>query len=225
MREHQRGERFDRVAYADRRMRQLFGAAGGEVAAPHLEFARPPRRGPRDRCHVAVALGARVEHKHYRHWPAVLRAIVAGWPADTAPPQFWLLGQGDSARADLAAFSADFVAAHARVRIDSGDLGDAARDIARCDAFLGVDGGLMHVAVGVGTPGLALFARIDPRYFLRPGSSLQALPTTGSVAYVPPERIAAAFLEALPAWVPPRDGGLDHDRADAERRSEPGATG
>ena len=56
----------------------------------------------------------------------------------------------------------------------------------------------MHVAVGVGTPGLALFAPIDPAYFLRPGSTMQALRSDGDVSELDPVRVADAFLEALP---------------------------
>ena len=199
MRGHNAGERFDRVAFADRRMRQLFRLAPGEVVQPRLDLGE---RGGTvfddDRFRIAVPLGARVARKRYAYWSEALRGIVERWPQGTTLPQFRLLGQGDSARRDLKAIGVEFVAAHALSEIDSGDLRKSAFDIAECDAFLGVDGGLMHVAVGVETPGVALFAQIDPAYFLRPGSTMLALRSDGEVSELDPVRVADAFLAALP---------------------------
>ena len=200
MREHQAGERFDRVAYADRRLRQLFGLAPGEVRTPRIDLPPSLTAEVHEATRIAVALGARVERKRYRRWPQVLERIVAGWPEGMARPQFWLLGQGASARADLDGFASAFLAAHARARVDAGNLGEAARDIGSCAAFLGVDGGLMHVAVGVGTPGMALFSRIEPHYFLRPGSTMQALSTAGDVDEFSADQVADAFLAGLPRF-------------------------
>ena len=199
MRGHNAGERFDRVAFADRRIRQLFGLAAGDVVQPRLDLGETGGAVLDEaRFRIAVPLGARVARKRYAHWGEALAKIVAGWPQGMAPPLFELLGQGESARKDLKALAADFVAAHALSRIDSGDLRKSALDIAACDAFLGVDGGLMHVAVAVGTPGLALFADIEPGYFLRPGSTMEALRSDGEVSDLAPAPLAAAFLAALP---------------------------
>jgi hypothetical protein len=202
MRGHNAGERFDRVAYADRRMRQLFGLAVDEVVQPRLDLGETGGAVFDDaRFRIAVPLGARVARKRYAHWSEALAKIVAGWPAGMPAPLFELLGQGESARKDRRAIDADFRAAHAFDAIDSGDLRKSALDIAACDAFLGVDGGLMHVAVAVGTPGLALFAGIDPAYFLRPGSTMHALQSDGEVSDLAPVRLAEAFLAALPRVV------------------------
>lgn len=198
MRGHQAGERFDRVAFADRRIRQLFALPDGEVVTPALSLgarmAWPERRCIR----IAVPLGARVEVKRYRHWNTLLGRLVSTWPADLAPPHFVLIGTGAAALSDLAALNEALVADHSDVLLDSGDLHKTALDIAACDAFLGVDGGLMHIAVAVGTPGLALFADIEPAYFLRPGSSMQALRSAGEVSLHRPDAVAAAFMASLP---------------------------
>lgn len=205
MRGHNAGERFDRVAFADRRIRQLFGLAADEVVQPRLDLGDVGAKvfdEPRFR--IAVQLGARVARQRYAHWDQALPKIVAGWPAGVTAPLFELLGQGDSARKDLKVLGAAFVASHASNKIDSGDLRKSALDIAACDAFVGVDSGLMHVAVGVETPGLALFAGIDPAYRLRPASSMVALYSDAEVSTIPPERVAETFLALLPRFVKAR---------------------
>ena len=202
MRGHNIGERFDRTAYADRRIRQLFGLPTGAVVQPTLDLGdvgRSVRNEPRMR--IAVALGARVSHRRYPRWNEVLRDIVAGWPRGFAAPEFRLLGTGGTARKDLKGIDADFLARHCIVEIDSGDLRKAVFDIGDCDVFLGVDGGLMHVAVAVGKPGLALFADIDPAHRLRPGTTMRSIRSDGEVSRVDAGRVAAEFLAALPSFV------------------------
>ncbi len=202
MRGHNAGERFDRAAYADRRVRQLFGLPAGDVVAPTLDLGDAGGTVyDAERFRIAVPLGARRSPKRYLRWNEVLRDIVAGWPRHVAAPEFRLMGQGHSARKDLQSIDADLVQRHAVVEIDSGDLRKTAFDIAACDAFLGVDGGLMHVAVAVGTPGLALFANIDPAYFLRPGGTMVAMRSEAEVSALDAARVAAEFLAALPRFI------------------------
>jgi hypothetical protein len=202
MRGHNAGERFDRVAYADLRVRQLFGLPPGEVVAPALDLGEAGGKVFEDvRFRIAVPLGGRVARKRYGHWNEALRRLLTAWPKGLAAPEFRLLGQGSSARKDLATISPELVAKHASVGLDAGDLRDTALDISQCDAFLGVDGGMMHVAVAVGTPGLALFANIDPAYCLRPASTMRALRSDGDVSDLPAEQVADAFLTALPRFV------------------------
>ena len=201
MRGHHAGERFDRAAYADRRLRQLFRLPAGPVDAPRLEVERDPRlRGDGDRFLVALALGARLKRKMYPHWAEVIDGLCERWPNDRPGPEFRLLGQGRAAREQQAELLELPLGSRCVSRVDAGALDATARELAACDAFLGVDGGLMHVAVGVGTPGLALFTRVDPVYFLRPGSSMVPLCTDDELAALPPDTVAAAFLAALPGF-------------------------
>lgn len=201
MRGHQAGERFDRAAFADRRLRQLLGLAGGPVESPRLDLGED-RPSAHDSGHfrIALALGARLQRKLYAHWAEVLSALVAAWPAALPQPEFVLVGQGASAKEQRDAIDAAATGAAVTSEIGSGSLRKTAIDIAACDAFLGVDGGLMHVAVGVGTPGLALFTRIDPAYFLRPDSTITALSTEGELDDLAPGDVAAAFVAALPRF-------------------------
>ena len=201
MRDHHAGERFDRAAFADRRLRQLFDLPPGPVEAPRLAFTRDPLvRGDSDRFPIALVLGARLKRKMYPHWPEVVDALCEQWPAQRPAPEFRLLGQGRAARDQQAELLALPAGLRCVSRIDAGALDTTARELAACDAFLGVDGGLMHVAVGVGTPGLALFTRVDPSYFLRPESSMVPLRTDDELATLPPAEVAASFLAALPGF-------------------------
>jgi len=199
MRGHQAGERFDRAAFADRRLRQLLGLQRGPVEPPKLDLGEDmPNAHDPAHFRIALALGARLQRKLYGRWPEVVQALVAAWPATLPQPEFVLVGQGALAKAQRDAIDLAATDAVVTSLIGSGSLRKTAIDIAACDAFLGVDGGLMHVAVGVGTPGLALFTRIDPAYFLRPESTMTALASDGELDDLAPADIAAAFLAGLP---------------------------
>ena len=146
LRGHLLGERFDRAAFGDHRVRQLFGLAPGAVAAPWLSIDVPEPAC--DVFRIAVALGARVGYKRYPQWPEVLAWLRTHWPKNAPSPVFRLMGQGAAAQEELRAIAADCLGRCCEIRIDSGgNLRDAALDLAACNAFLGVDGGLMHVAV------------------------------------------------------------------------------
>lgn len=222
MRGHHAGERFDRVAFADRRVRQLFGLGGGAVVQPTLDLDAPPPQRDAAHCVIAVPLGARVERKRYAHWSELLCRIVGGWPKHVPPPRFRFLGVGPAARADLGAIDPRVVAEHGQVLLDSGDLRKTALDLASSDVFLGVDGGLMHIAVAVGIPGVALFADIHPAYFLRPESTMHALRSPGDVSALAPAAVAAAFLAKVEGRVgAPRAPGRAAPGAPHGEESQP----
>jgi hypothetical protein len=113
MRGHNAGERFDRTAFADRRMRQLFGLPAAEVAAPTLDLGDAGGKVfEEERFRIAVPLGTRLARLGHASWKETLRRIVSAWPNPVAPPPwFRFFGQGESARKDLAAIGNDFVAA------------------------------------------------------------------------------------------------------------------
>src|SRR5204862_2133451 len=60
MRGHHAGERFDRAAFADRRLRQLFSLPAGAVESPRLDLGSDaPESLDRTRFRIAMAVGAR----------------------------------------------------------------------------------------------------------------------------------------------------------------------
>ena len=192
---HLRGERFDRLSFAQRRFEQLFGLPSAAPSPQWLALGPRPKRETR-RTRVAVALGARDPRRWYRRWPEVLKALLARWPAAWTVPEFVLLGNR-TALGDLLPFAAEPLARHCRIEVDRLDLPGVARVVHDCDAFLGADGGLMHLAVACDLPGLAVFVEIDPALRLLPGTRLQSLFTEGAIDDLPAERIALAWLEAL----------------------------
>jgi heptosyltransferase-2 len=201
MRCHNVGDRFDRVAFADRRIRQLFGLPLADVAAPTLDLGDGGGTVfEEERFRVAVPLGTRVARRSYPHWKDVLRRIVSAWPEGLARPQFRFFGSGNSARKELAGIGKDFVAEHGSDELDHTDLRQSALWLAECDAFIGIEGSLMHVAVGVGTPGLALFVRGDPAYSLRAAGTMRWLGGDAEPAEPEAAKVAGAFLAALPQF-------------------------
>ncbi len=198
---HRRGERFDRAAFADRRLRELLGLPGGPVEAPRLDLgADLPSAHDPGHFRIALALGGRMQRGLYSHWPEALTALAAAWPAARPQPEFVLVGQGVSAKAQRDAIERAATGLPVTSLVGSGSLRKIAVDIAACDAFLGVDGGLMHIAVGVGTPGLSIFVGGDPSYALRPGSTMIALTTDGELDRLEPGAVATAFVAGLPGF-------------------------
>lgn len=193
--DHLRGERFDRMSFAQRRIEQLFGLPS---SPPQRQWLPPAPRpaGDAARTRVAVALGARDARRRYRRWPAVLQALLARWPAAWAPAQFVLLGDR-SALEDLHSFPPDLLARHCRVEVDRLDLAAVVRLMHGCDAFLGADGGLMHIAVACDLPGVALFVEIDPTLRLLPGTRLHSRFTASAIGDLAVDTIAEAFVEVL----------------------------
>jgi len=193
--EHLRGERFDRLTFAQRRVEQLFGLPSAAPSPQWLALGpRPTRDASRTR--VAVALGARDPRRWYRRWPDVLNALLARWPTVWPSPEFVLLGNR-AAIGDLPPFAGGPLARHCRIEVDRLDLPGVVRIMHGCDAFLGADGGLMHLAVACDLPGLAVFVEIDPALRLLPGTRLRSLFTEGAIDALPAEQIALAWLEAL----------------------------
>ena len=196
--EHLRGERFDRLGFAQRRMEQLFGLSVADPARPSLHLANDgPVPFDATCVNIAVGLGARDPRRRYRHWPVVLETLVAHWPERLPPPRFALLGSAN-ALDDLAAFPAEFIERHCHVAVDRLDLSGTATMIQSCDAFLGTDGGLMHLAVALEKPGLALFVEIDPHMRLLRGSPMQSLFTPSTLDHLAPLEVATVLLDMLP---------------------------
>ena len=192
---HLRGECFDRMSFAQRRMEQIFGIEGTGPAAQSLHMAaRGEQSGQQLR--VAVALGARDPRRTYGQWPQVLQAVVDRWPAGWPTASLVLMGN-QAARQDLALFAPAFLARHCHVEIGQLDLRGVAASITACDAFVGADGGLMHIAVALDKPGAALFVEIDPRLRLLPSARMRSLFTPHDIDCIHPADVAKALLAAL----------------------------
>lgn len=106
------------------------------------------------------------------------------------------MGVGN-ARADVLSLPRELLASHTADHVERLDLLQAARRIAGCDAFLGPDGGLMHLANATGRPGLAMFTTVPPAYRLLPGAPVQGVALGPAGDAVGPARLAQAFVDRL----------------------------
>lgn len=182
--------------YVSLRMAQLLCVPVQPPSPPRISPTITAGIAPQDGC-IAVALGGRDGRRRWRDWPGLLDALVRDWPLTAPQPRFVLIGNGPSARDDLAGLPTGFVERHCTVRLDLPDLAEAAREIQRCTLFIGADGGLMHIAAALGKPGVALFAEIRPEWRLLPDNPLTPLYTPGAMADIPLAEIAATFIAAV----------------------------
>jgi hypothetical protein len=205
---HMAGEMFSRLHVADARVRQLFQLPPGEPLPPHLDLT--PMAMPDDgHCHVAVALGARDERRRWQGWNEALLQVLRRWPVDAKPPRFHLLGTAN-ARPDREALS-PAVLAHCEDHIERQSLLQAAQCIAGCDAFVGPDGGPMHVAVATGRPGVAMFSVVPPEYRLLPSSPVWPLRADAQGRPPAPELLAQALVDRVHGAAADRGLGHVHD--------------
>ena len=188
------GEHFARAAFVDARLRHLFRLTPGPLPAPTLSLGESPARtdGPFD---IAVVLGAGDPRRRFPHWNETLHAVLDAWPRDRPVPRFRLLGS-DNARADVESLAQDVREQHGEDRVGQTSLMEAIQVVRDSDAFLGTDGGLMHVAAALGKPGLALFVEIDPGLRLPASSPLRGLLAPRTLAELNADDVARAFIDA-----------------------------
>lgn len=171
----------------------------GPPPAPRLGFAVPPRETGRPPV-IAFQVSAR---KPSQRWPETrfaeaMRAIHAETGAQAR--LFWSPGAQDDPRHpgddDKAA---RLVAAATGVPVKAvrtTTLPELARGLAACDAFVGADGGAMHVAAALGKPVVALFGDSDATLWRPWGVPHRVLqPASRDVADVSVQEVRAAFAE------------------------------
>jgi len=179
VRGHINGEMFARVPFIHARFRQLFGLPEAPPQPPTLSLM-PTSSGDRVEVSVAVALGARDPRRSVDFWPGLLVAIAERFAARGWRVRWQLFGS-DNAQEDRARLPVE-VLNQADDHVARLSLLQTAQRIAGCDAFVGPDGGLMHIAAASRLPGAALFTTVAPEYRLLPESSLRPwrLPVTVS---------------------------------------------
>ncbi len=187
------GEHFARAAFVDARVRHLFQQPQAPAPTPSLNLGEPSASSG-ETFDVAVALGARDSRRAFPHWNATLRKILACWPNAGPPLRFRLLGSAN-ASAELATLS-EAVRERSEDLVAGTTLTEAAHAVRDCAAFLGTDGGLMHIAAALGKPGLALFTQIDPSMRVAAGVPMRSLVGDPTMADLSADTVAAAFLAA-----------------------------
>lgn len=112
---------------------------------------------------IALHISARLKNRLWpterwiglaRHLAAEGHRLVLLWsPGAADDPRH----PGDDARAAAIAAAAPVVSARTE------ELGDLIAVLSLCDAFIGADGGAMHIAAGLGLPIVAFFDSLQPR--------------------------------------------------------------
>lgn len=152
----------------------------------------PPKRKQR----VALMLGGVEPFKTYRRWPDVIQILRAQWPSGRDFPEFVLVGSKNGVpyvEQVLAALKGcDSVSC-----VGTLALRQTVRVLADCDAFAGTDGGLMHCAVALDVPGLALFGKFPPYLLLPPKSKMNSIYDAQTVNNIPPAAVTDAALKRL----------------------------
>ncbi|HEX3624613.1 MAG TPA: glycosyltransferase family 9 protein [Verrucomicrobiae bacterium] len=153
----------------------------------------PPKRKQK---RIALMLGGVEPFKTYRQWPEAIRLLRAQWPSGREFPEFVLIGSENGAPYVDQVLAA-LKDCDAVPRVGGLTLRQTVRALADCDAFIGTDGGLMHCAVALNVPGVALFARFHPRILLPPQTTMDSIYDAQDVNNITPAAVTDAILVHL----------------------------
>lgn len=201
------GADYNRMLFSCYRIHHLLGYP--HTATELRPFLRPrlfledePAPLPREngRRRVALAVGGKFPARTYGRWPEVLRSLITTWPAELSFPEFVLVGSPNGL-ADLPAVMAALGDRSCRSFVNALPLRATARLISDCDFFVGADGGLMHCALAVNLPGVALFGRVQPRLRLPAETDMQAFYDASDVNNISPQAVAEAIRNQWSASV------------------------
>jgi hypothetical protein len=209
---HERDEKFPRMALSFRRLAPLFGPGHPPAPVPP-SLGLAPRDAPApDRLEVVVAVGGRDPRRTYGRWPEFVGALARAWARPGL--RLVLMGCGADARAAADAIVRAHPACDIALQLDLPTLSAAARIIERSAAFVGADGGLMHIAAALDKPGVALFCEIRPEWRLHPRSRIVGLFDAVAIDRIAADAACAALLRQLP---PEAAGGCRRDDGDDGR--------
>lgn len=194
------GASFNRMLFSCYRIHHLLGyPCDDEKLQP---FLRPwlfvddessPLPPKRKQGRATLMLGGVEPFKTYQQWPEVIRLLRARWPVGRDFPELVLVGSKNGVpyveQVMAALNGCDTVS-----KVDGLTLRQTARVLADSDFFLGTDGGLMHCAVALNVPGVALFAKFSPRILLPPQTTMHPIYDAVNVNNIPPATVADAVL-------------------------------
>lgn len=193
------GPDYHRILFSYFRINHLLGYPFTDdelrpMLRPHLFLDKEPSPSPRERGRkrVVMVIGGAHAARTYRQWPEVIRGLIAAWPSQQSFPEFILVGSRNGL-AFVEPVLAAFGMGKARSFVGALSLRATVRLISDCDFFLGPDGGLMHCAVSLDVPGVALFARLGPNLLLPPKTDMHPLYDLSNVNNTPPRAVIEAF--------------------------------
>jgi heptosyltransferase-2 len=193
------GASFNRTLFSCYRIHHLLGYPYSEEQLQH--FLRPwlfvedqnPLPPKQKKYRFALMLGGVEPFKTCQQWPEVIKLLRLRWSADSDFPEFVLLGS-QNGTAYVEPVMAALKNGDATPLVGKLTLRQTAGALAACDAFLGTDGGLMHCAVALDKPGVALFGRFSPQLLLPPRTNMHPIYDALDVNNIPPAAVADAIL-------------------------------
>jgi heptosyltransferase III len=133
-----------------------------------------------------------------KNWPEANWAELLQHLINFTDFSLFLVG-GEAEGERLQRLAAALPPAHCRVA-QSLPLADLARQLARCDAFIGHDSGISHLAAAVGLPGLVLWADTVEEIWRPPSERVIVLRHPAGLARLPVEKVRQQ-LRQLPRRV------------------------
>jgi len=194
------GADFNRMLFSCYRIHHLLGYPYDD--AQLQPFLRPglfvddepsPLPPKRKRCRIALMLGGVDAFRTYQNWPEVIQIVRTRRPAEREFPEFVLIGSKNGVP-HVEPVMAALKGCDAVSQVGSLTLRQTARALTASDFFLGTDGGLMHCAIALDVPGMALFGKILPRLRLPPQTNMSSIYDTQDVNNIPAATVADAVL-------------------------------
>lgn len=149
---------------------------------------------------LAVSIGGIDPYRSYRFWPEFLRLLDQAPPHEAMPANIVLVGSNNGLEMETLILKNAFQ----RLRIQScvGKLSilQTREIISKSRAFVGCDGGLLHVAHSTSTPSISLFSNREPhRMWLTPQCRSLPVQSPGEDSLIPPEDILENLRKLLSA--------------------------
>ncbi|MCX6928983.1 MAG: hypothetical protein NT154_38090 [Verrucomicrobia bacterium] len=207
------GADYHRTLFSYYRINHLLGYPHTEeelrpLLRPHLFMEAEPAPWPREpgRRRGVLIIGGAHPARTYQQWPEVIRGLIAAWPSGQPFPEFPVVGSRNGL-VYVEPVMAAFGPGKARSFVGALSLRATARLISDCDFFIGPDGGLMHCAVALDVPGVALFARLPPWLLLPPKTEMKPIYDGTNINSISPQAVAQAARNHWAALMQAGAGG------------------
>ena len=163
------------------------------AADPIPRIPVPKKPASDDFSALAIHPGSGSETKNWpeEHWAELLRTIGLN-------TQWRVLLIGGEAEQDRLQQLASLVPVERLQVAVHQPLPDLVVRSANCNAFLGHDSGITHLAAAVGLPGLALWGETNPRIWRPRSESFELLRDERGLARIEPARVFAAVTKIMP---------------------------
>jgi ADP-heptose:LPS heptosyltransferase len=157
---------------------------------PRIPVATKPDRDVRKTLALHPGSGSETKNWPEKHWTELLKMIGAGtdWRV--------LLVGGEAEQARLQRLASIVPIERLSVAVHQ-PLTELAVRSASCDAFLGHDSGITHLAAAVGLPGLALWGGTNPKIWRPRSDRFGLLIDERGLAHLEPPRVLAAVTKLM----------------------------